>query len=201
MTNGLMVLADDYNNEVKVVQPNGVLKKSIKTGGAYDVTLINEKLVALCNPQSRSIYIIDVQSSAVCYTLKTNIEVLGITHYQGQIICCLPRKGLMRIDAKTGKIDDHVYDDESVGEHSHVITDGDRICYTSFSAITVLDSNFKVILRYTDQNYLSDPVGIAIDKHQNMFVSSNGNDKLLLISKNGSNYEVLLDKTDDPRGP
>lgn len=73
LPNGLMVFADNTNNEVKIVQSNGSLKSSIFfKGGAYDVTVINENQVAVSNSKVETISILFVDKSEVIRKLKTN---------------------------------------------------------------------------------------------------------------------------------
>lgn len=96
----------------------------------------------------------------------------GLSHSSEQIFFCVSEKGIMKINIQTEKID-KVYDDGSVDGHSHINTDGIRICFTSHSkhTITVLGSDNRVISKFEDENLFS-PLGISMDQHQNICVDS-----------------------------
>ena len=79
MSNGLMVFADNENNEVKIIKPNGSKESSVNFEEiVYDVTNINVNHVAVSNPDSQTISIINVDSSKVIKTLRVRNEVRGL---------------------------------------------------------------------------------------------------------------------------
>lgn len=203
LPSGLMVFADNY--DVKIIESNGSLQTSVKfkeKESAHDATVINENYVAISNPDSETIIIIDVDQSKAIKTLQIKSEICGITYSDGHIFFCVPEKGIMKVNIKNEKID-KVHDDQTVYYHSHIDTYNDRICYTSTStrndAITVLGPDYRVIFTFKNDNILFGPYGIAMDQHRNIFVCNFAISQLLLISRDGDKHEVLINRDDGIR--
>ena len=197
LPSGLIVFVDNEQKKVKILQSNGSLKSSVsfEGRGVKDVTIINDNHVAVSNSDSRIISIIDVDKGKVIKTLQTKSEVRGITHCNGHMYFCVPGNGIMKIQIESEKIYE-VHNDKTVDYNSHIDTDGNRICYNWFSkeTITVLDSDYRVIFTYRDQNIMEFPIDISMDQHQNMFVCNYYKKYLSLISREGDKHEVLVSK-------
>lgn len=198
LSNGLMVAANNDKGVVKILQSNGSLKTLVSLhGGVYDIALMNENYVAVSNPKSQTISIIDTENSKVIKTLQTKSYIRGITHSDGHLLCCVPRKGIIKVNIESEKIDE-VHDDHTVDIHSHIDTDSNRICYTCYykDTITILDQDYRVKFIFNDDNILTGPYDLSIDQHQNIFVCNYMNHNLLLISSDGDKHEVLFNKDD-----
>lgn len=195
---GHMVFPNYDNNVVNILHINGSKMPSVSFNKkSFDVAAINENNVAVSHTHTCTISIIDVDRSKVINTLKTDHEVWNITHCNDSLIYCIDGKGIGIVNIKTGK-SEKVYDDKTVYIDSHIDTDGNRICYTcpAHNKITVLNSDYRVILSINDEDLLYYPQGISIDEHQNMFVCSEYKGIVLLISRDGDNSEILASEDD-----
>lgn len=122
----------------------------------------------------------------------------GISYGDGHIIFCVPNTGIKRLNISTETIDT-ILNDKTVKDESHIVTGGDRICYTcppTTDTVTVLNSKYNVIFKYQGRTLLVNPFGVTVDSHNNVYVIGALSYNLLVISPDGKKVHQLLSKDD-----
>ena len=61
--------------------------------------------------------------------------------------------------------------------------------------------NGKVQWEFHNENVLDSPIGITTDKNNNIYVVGGGSYNVVVISRDGQNYKVLLSDSDGVRVP
>jgi hypothetical protein len=88
-------------------------------------------------------------------------------------------------------------------ESSYVTTNGNKMYYTNNTedTVTCCDVNGKVQWEFHNENVLDSPIGITTDKNNNIYVVGGGSYNVVVISRDGQNYKVLLSDSDGVRVP
>lgn len=69
----------------------------------YDIAVIDQDIFAGSSPYSRNIFIIAVKKGKIVLSLPTNHTPSAITFIHENIIFCVNKVGLMRLNIETGE--------------------------------------------------------------------------------------------------
>ena len=189
LTKERMVIIDSYDGSATLYNRDGSAMSSVRfkvQGDAYDVTKVEDNHVAVSNPISQTISIVNVKKFKVAKTLKTGCALKGITCKDGNMIFCVSKEGIFRLDIKSEKVE-NVTNDITVGCDSHIVAGYTRICYTcpAFNVVNILDSEYNPVFKFSNDNLLTSPVGIAVDDHMTCYTVGSRSKNLLAISSEG----------------
>ncbi|XP_063402528.1 uncharacterized protein LOC134686741 [Mytilus trossulus] len=196
---GRMIFADCYfNKKLVIIQSDGSLDSEIPLSPfcPFDVTCIDNKTIAVTIFYGNKIQIIDTKTKQVTKTINTGCS-RGITYRQGQIIFCAQGKGIVGIQMSNYKVCTLVKDNTISNDSSFITTSGENIYYTDYGS-TVKCYNVKGdnCWEYKNESILSGLRGIAVDQHGIVYVISNKNKCVVLISADGENSRTLLTAKD-----
>lgn len=110
--------------------------------------------------------------------------------------------GLMKLDINSGKIE-ALISDGNISWDSRVAVHKGRICFTcpQSSAVTVLDSEYKLLYKLKDETLLKYPTGVAFNERMNVFILGHHSKNLVLISPDGKTSKELLTEADGLKEP
>ncbi|XP_071137240.1 uncharacterized protein [Mytilus edulis] len=196
---GRMIFADCFfNNRLIIVQSDCSLSTEISLSPLYpfDVTCIDDKTVAVTLFSDNKIQIIDTKSKQVTKTINTGAGG-GITYRQGQIIYCEKGKGIVGIQLSNFKICTLVEDCTIKNHYSYIATSGESLYYTNncytVKCYSVKGDNPWI---YKNKSIMNCVTGIGVDQHGIVSVTSNSNERVVLISPDGRNSRILLTAED-----
>jgi DNA-binding beta-propeller fold protein YncE len=204
MPDGKMVFATYSPDEVTILQEDGVMDFTIdiRLGEIRDLACIDGSTMAVSVvDEDNEVGIIDLYKRSITKQIKTKSTVWGKTYNDGSLICCATDKGLIRIDLKDNSITPVVRC--SLPYWSYVTTNGNNNYYTNNKAhkVTSCDMSGKVQWDFCDENVLKTPLGITIDKNNNIYVVGNWSNNVVVLSPDGQNYKVLLSVRDGVKTP
>lgn len=187
-----------------MINPDETMESTISVEDQpYDATAIDENQIAVSDHWNETISIVDVRNENVNKTLCTENEVTWISYTDGQIIFCVLKTGIQRLNINTETIY-NVINDETVSNVSHVVASNDRICYTcpdTSETVTVLDSYNNVIFEHKDSFLLINPWGVTTDIYNDVYVTGHWSNTLFGISPDGKKVRQLLGENDGLRNP
>jgi hypothetical protein len=199
LSNGKMVFANQFPNEVLILHKDGSRDFTINiiSGNPRDVTCIDSNTIAVSViDKDNQVRIIDLCKRLITRRINTETTVLGITYNDGFLFCCALDKGLIRIDLKDNSITPVVRCD--LPAWSFATTNGNNIYYTNPTRdnVTCCDMNGKVEWEFYDTNVLVPPFGITTDNNNYIYVVGQRSNSVVVISPNGQSHKVLLSERD-----
>ncbi|CAG2249039.1 unnamed protein product [Mytilus edulis] len=129
---GRMIFADCYfNKRLIIVQGDGSLDTEIPLSplNPFDVTCIDDKMVAVTINNNNKIQIIDTKTKQVTKTINIGTS-RGITYRQGQILFCEIGKGIVGIQLSNYKVSTLVEDSTITNDFSYITISDENIYYT-----------------------------------------------------------------------
>ncbi|VDI41316.1 Hypothetical predicted protein [Mytilus galloprovincialis] len=196
---GRIIFADCYHNKrLIIVQSDGSLDSEIPLSPLlpFDVTCIDDKLIAVTICYDNKIQIIDTKTKQVTETISIGTS-RGITYRQGQILFCEKGKGITEIQLSNYKVCTLVEDSTIKTDFSYITASGENIYYTTNGSIVKCYSiRGDKRWEYKDESIIMGIKGIAVDQHGIVYVNSNKNNCVVLISADGENSRTLLTAKD-----
>lgn len=193
---GIMAFADTENHILNLVNADGKPHSKIifkRENKVYDVTHVDNDLIAVSHSESKKISIVDSVNNKVLRTLSTRFEPRGIVHTEGDILFCVPYLGIMKINIKDESVI-VIQTDTSVYYNSVITANKSRICYTSRDRdlITVLDHQYIVLFEFKDEKMLKGPFGITMDQNSYIYAIGDDSKNMVVISSDGKRCHQLL---------
>ncbi|CAG2249043.1 unnamed protein product [Mytilus edulis] len=192
-SDGRMIFADYNNKRLVIVHSDGTLDTEIPLSPLepFDVTCIDDKTVAVTTLRIDKLVIVNTENKQVTNTIKTG-RCRGITYRQGQIFYCKIGKGIQAINLSNNKVRTIVEDNTIENDWSYITASGENIYYTT-NGSTVKCYSIRGGKRweYKDKSIMTGIKGIAIDQHGIVYVNSNKNNCVVLISADGENSRIL----------
>ncbi|CAC5380246.1 TRIM2_3 [Mytilus coruscus] len=192
---GRMIFANCfYNKRLVIVQRNGTLDTEIPISPLipHDSTCIDDKTVAVPTLYNNTIVILDTENKQVTNTIKTG-RCRGIIYRQEQLLYCEIEKGIVGIQLSNNKVITIVKDDTVENHWSYITTSGENIYYTgNGSTVKCYSVRGEKRWEYKNNSILMDPTGIAVDQNGVVYVLSNGDKCVVLISEDGKNGRTLF---------
>ncbi|XP_052098621.1 E3 ubiquitin/ISG15 ligase TRIM25-like [Mytilus californianus] len=200
---GDIIIIHKQSNRVLILNEDGTLRNGIplSTRNPVDVTFIDDKKIAVSFPDSKQIQIINITTKNVERTRKTASKCYGVSYRDGQLMFCGTGKGIQSIKV-SGKFTSTLVKDDTLSNWSYVATSEDKIYYTNSSHHTVTSCSLtgEKMWEYKDQSVCS-PQGIAVDKDSNVYIASNDNHSITVLSSDGKQARKLLEQDDGIDNP
>jgi DNA-binding beta-propeller fold protein YncE len=109
---------------------------------------------------------------------------------------CETSRGISRVQLSDNSIS-LLVKQEGFPNHTYVITSGDNIYHTNHTTNTVSchKINGDKLWEFKDVAIISYPRGVAVDKDLNVYVASEGNNSVVVISPDGKRRRTVLGKS------
>ena len=206
LPNGKLVFAEREAKRLLMFSNNGNYEKDIVrfSGTPYDVSYTGENIAAVTIWDKHEVVFVNVITNTIinkvyighgCYGTDFNMNRLAI-----RVIQPPTSNHIVYLDPK-GKLIDRV---NISGKNSIRISlrDGTNKC-TDWKTNTIYCYTLagQQIWAFKDENVLREPLGIALDKHRNVYVAGRGTNNVVVFSPDGKNCREILTKSDGLNGP
>ncbi|CAG2229935.1 unnamed protein product [Mytilus edulis] len=158
----------------------------------YDITIINEKTIAITSGYSREhigIDIIDIESRKKIKFISLPGRPLGITRDQDSLFVCVQGRGIYRVNTLDYTTSHLISWNLSVLTYISVFAE--KIYYTDWLNRTVdcCDRNGSSVWRFKEESVLKNPRGITVDNDGHVFVVEG-------LSSVWSSFQTMENTTD-----
>ncbi|CAG2200735.1 unnamed protein product [Mytilus edulis] len=198
------IILTDYQNRLLILNKDGSIYKTIPLSfsNPADVTFIDDKTVAISSHNSHSITIIDIKDNAIKRTINTTNCCSGVTYRHGLLLYAEHKKGICKVQLPNSgqtllipKMADNRWDYLTISDDKiyHTMHKEDKVCCYTMSG--------EKIWEYNDKTILKNPIGVSFDKSSNIYVASNGNNTIIVISSEGNSARCILGKEDGIHRP
>ena len=187
---GLRILNEDWTSD-------NVDTKLPVIRGAYDVTCIGDTRLAISTGSRKEINILNMASKQIEKIIKTSGGCFGITEYEGSLLFCEGSRGISRVQLSDNRIS-LLVKQKRLSSHTYVITSGDNIYHTNPNTYRVSchKINGDKLWEYQDVAIIRNPCGVAVDGDLNVYVTSKGNNSVVVISPDGKRCRTVLGESD-----
>jgi DNA-binding beta-propeller fold protein YncE len=110
---------------------------------------------------------------------------------------CETSRGISRVQLSDNSIS-LLVKQEGFPNHTYVITSGDNIYHTNYTTNTVSchKINGDKLWEFQDVAIIRKPRGVAVDRDLNIYVASESNDSVVVISPDGKHCRTVLGESD-----
>ena len=197
-SNGKMVLADRSSKKLVILNNDGTLDKEITCSQyqPHDVTLIDDSTVAVST--SSDVRIINIDTKRTERVINNSGDCYGIEYNKGTLLLCERSRGLIKMELSDDRITTLVKD-VKLPDHSFATTFGDKIFQTNHknNNVTCYAINGEKLWEFKNGSVLRQPLGVAVDKNCNIYVTSGNSKKVIVLSPDGKQWRQLLDQNDE----
>ncbi|XP_071150317.1 uncharacterized protein [Mytilus edulis] len=187
-----------------VITSDNKLKYKMSLDPRFDITLIDEKTVAITSGESWEkvgIDIIDIKKRSKIKFIKLSRSPYGIARDHNSLFVCVERRGIYKInilDGTTSCVISCV-----LPSYSYVAVYKDRIYYTNNEddSVVCCDSNGSRVWTFKDRLVLNEPEGIAVDNIGNVYVVGEKSSNVVILSNDGKHHKELLTADDGLNSP
>ncbi|CAG2212426.1 unnamed protein product [Mytilus edulis] len=190
-------------NRLLIMNSMGNLRREISLPSIhpYDVTSLDDNTVAVTTWLQNDIHVIDINTG----TIKTCISgdfCGGITHRGNTLICGVRSNELKAVDLRDNEVS-ALIPEVPINCQTYVTTTSDKIFVTHHAnnTVTCYRMNGDKEWQYLDQSMVRAPLGITVDKNNNVYVSSDGNHSVVLITPDGKQARKILEAKDGIPNP
>ncbi|XP_063435981.1 uncharacterized protein LOC134716896 [Mytilus trossulus] len=191
---GKLIFADFTNNKrLVILNADGVVNGEIHLAAPYDVTSIDDRRVAVI--QSKQIQIIDLVSKKVEKTLYVkNSSSSGISYGNDMLWFYESGKGILMLKLTETNDPITVVNDSDTGNWNFIASFQNNIYQTNRNNNTVTCYNVsgEKVWEFKDETVINSPRSVAVDQYSNVYVTSIGNSRIVVISPDGSQSRTLI---------
>jgi hypothetical protein len=164
---------------------------------AYDVTCIDDTRLAITTGFREEINILNIAFKQIEKIIKTSGLCCGITEYEGSLLFCEGSRGISRVQLSDNRIS-LLVKQKRLPSHTYVITSGDNIYHTNpnTNRVSCHKINGDKLWEYQDVAIIRNPCGVAVDGDLNVYVTSKGNNSVVVISPDGKRCRTVLGESD-----
>jgi len=194
-TKGLHILNEDWTSD-------NLDTKLPAIQYAFDVTCIDDTRLAISDGDHHQISILNIASKKIEKILNTSHWCYGITQNEGSLLLCEGSKGISRVQLSDNSIS-LLVKHEWLPNQTYVITSGDNLYHTNNKTNTVSchKINGDTLWEFEDIAIMINPRGVAVDKDLNVYVVSDDNNSVVVISPDGKRCRTVLDESDGINQP
>ncbi|XP_071168902.1 uncharacterized protein [Mytilus edulis] len=197
--NGDMVFADySEGNRLLIMNSMGNLRReiSLPSVNLYDVTSLDDNTVAVTTWLQNDIHVIDINTGTI-KTCMSGDFCGGITHRGNTLMCGARSNELKTVDLRDNEVS-VLIPEVPINCQTYVTTTSDKIFVTHHAnnTVTCYRMNGDKEWQYLDQSMVNVPLGITVDKYENVYVISNGNNSVVLITSDGKHARKILEEKD-----
>ncbi|CAG2187031.1 unnamed protein product [Mytilus edulis] len=179
-------------------------KMSVDPSLGFDITLIDEKTVAITSGESREkvgIDIIDIKKRSKIKFIKLPSSPYGIARDHNSLFVCVERRGIYKINILDGTTSCVI--SCILPSYSYVAVYTDRIYYTNYEddSVVCCDRNGALVWTFKDDLVLNEPEGIAVDNNGNVYVVGEKSSNVVILSNDGKHHKELLTADDGLNSP
>ena len=188
-TKGLHILNEDWTSD-------NLDTKLPAIKYAFDVTCIDDTRLAISNGDHHQINILSIASKKIEKIINTSYWCYGIAQNEGSLLLCEGSRGISKVQVSDNSISPLVKQ-ETFPDGAYVITSGDNIYHTNTTnTISCHKINGDKLWEFQDVAIIREPRGVAVDNDLNVYVASEGNNSVVLISPDGKRCKTVLGKSD-----
>ncbi|XP_063431447.1 uncharacterized protein LOC134714133 [Mytilus trossulus] len=195
---GKIVLVDWNYNNLFILSENESLESKINVSERpVDVTCIDDKTIALSHSYPMQINIINISSKQIEKKIRTSTSCYGITNEQGRLVYCANGIGIQSVDFSGDDVST-IVKEPKMSDWNYVTVSGGKLYHTNRSTDTVTCYNTigEKAWEYNDKSFLKDIRGVTTDKDANVYIASNGNNSIVVISQDGKHARCLIREED-----
>ncbi|CAG2252224.1 unnamed protein product [Mytilus edulis] len=181
-------------------------KKELQSRAALSchVTCIDENTVAVThNEEPYHIEIINIVNKKIVNQIKTSNQCYGITNENERLIYYEVGRGIQIADVKSESTATTVVKADGKHKWNYVTTSKGKIYHTKSESgtVTCYTVTGHTVWEYTDESILKSVHGVAVDNDSNVYVVSNRNDSIVVLSPDGKQARRLLAKENGIQHP
>ncbi|CAG2238552.1 unnamed protein product [Mytilus edulis] len=197
MPSGNIVFVDQNNDRLIIHNENGLFVCEIPVSHwPVDVTCIDKNTVAVThNAGSNHIEIINIVNKKIVNQIKTSNLCYGITNEKGELIYYEKGRGIQTADVNSKSTATTVVKVDGEQYWNYVTTSKGKIYHTnSESGIVTCYRCFtgQKVWEYKDESVVESVYGVAVDNDSNVYVVSNENNSIVVLSPDGKHACRLL---------
>lgn len=164
---------------------------------AFDVTCIDDTRLAISTGIDQKINIINIASKKIDKIINTSGMCYGITQNEGSLLFCERSRGISRVQLSDNSIS-LLVKQEGLPYYMYIITSGDNIYHANNITDTVSchKINGVKLWEFQDVAIIINPQGVAVDRYLNVYVASECNNSVVVISPDGKRCRTVLGKSD-----
>ncbi|VDI82375.1 Hypothetical predicted protein, partial [Mytilus galloprovincialis] len=193
-----MVFVDRSNHSLVIHNENGLFESEIPVSQyPFDVTCIDENTVAVThNVEPYHIEVIDMANKKAVKKIKTSSKCYGITNEKGKLIFYTYLKGIQTVDVTDESTVTTVVKVDYQNEYNYVTASKDKIYHTypGSKSIICYTVTGQKIWTYKDDNILHGIRGVTVDSYSNVYMVSQFNNSVVVLSPDGKDVRQLLEK-------
>ncbi|CAC5403173.1 unnamed protein product [Mytilus coruscus] len=187
--------------QLTVLASDGTLKysMSLDPSEGYDITLVDEKTVAITSGQTlkkTGIDILNIRNRTKKKFIKLLGPPYGITSDHDSLLVCVEGRGIYKVntmDYSSCRVISCI-----LPAKSYVSVFADKIYYTNDKdhSVVCCDRNGDCIWTFKDDSVLKWAKGITVDNDGNVYVVGQGSSNMLIISNDGKHHKEILSEED-----
>jgi DNA-binding beta-propeller fold protein YncE len=158
--------------------------------------------LAISTGSDQHVNILNIASKNIDKIINTYNWCYGITQNEGSLLFCERTKGISRVQLSDNSIS-LLVKQEGFPDFTYVITSGDNIYHTNRTANTVSchKINGDKLWEFQDVAIIRSPRGVVVDRDLNVYVASESNDSVVVISPDGKRCRTVLGESDGIDNP
>lgn len=200
LPDGKLIFTDD--SFIRVRSPNGDIQSiSMERNDACDVTMTNNNIAAVSHFKSKAISLVDVGKFEVVKVIDMKkFKPAGVTFKDGQLLLCANKTGIMTLNLDSKHMDT-LREDNLVDYDSKIATFNDRISYTRYATVVVLDAMYNVIFAIENPDKVGLLCCVTFDSQGHIYVVSTHSQAVVVISHDGLTFCRILGPKDGLKNP
>ncbi|XP_071166120.1 protein wech-like [Mytilus edulis] len=193
------IILTDYQDRLLILNQDGSIHKKIPLSFSFpaDVTFIDDRTVAVSTHETYCIHIIDIRDNASKRIINTTNCCSGISYRHGFLLYAEHNKGICKVQLpNSGQT---LLIPKMANNHwDYLAMSDDKIYHTMYreNKVCCYTMSGEKIWEYNDKTILKNPIGVSFDKSSNIYVASNGNNTIIVISSEGNSARCILGKED-----
>ncbi|CAC5418654.1 unnamed protein product [Mytilus coruscus] len=186
-----------------IMDSMGILRREISLLSVqpYDVTSLDDKTIAVTTWYNDDIHVVDKNSGTIKAYIRGDF-CGGLTRRGNTLICCVRSNKINAVDVRDNTVS-FLISEVPITDETYVTTSSNKICVThsTNNTVTCYTMNGDKEWQYVDQSMVQTPFGVTVDKYNNVYVSSSGNNSVVLITADGNQARTILKAKDEIDSP
>ena len=206
LPDGKLLLIDQEGKRLLMFSNNGNYEKDIVrfSGKPYDVSYIGDNIVAVTIYDKHEVVFVNVITKTIINTVDVGHECYGTDFNLNRLairtIQSTTPSQIVYLDPK-GKLINRVTIPGVYSTNISLRDDTIKCTYWKSNKIHCYTLTGQHIWTFKDENVLRNPVGIALDKHRNVYVAGYETNNVVVLSPDGNNGREILTKSDGLNEP
>ncbi|XP_052101462.1 uncharacterized protein LOC127735339 isoform X2 [Mytilus californianus] len=202
--NGDVVFVDyGQGNRLLIMDSMGNLRREISLPSIqpYGITSLDDNTIAVTAWYKNDIHVVDINSGTIKAYIRGDF-CGGLTRRGNTLVCSARSDKIKAVDVRDNSVStliSKVY----INEQTYVTTSSNKIFVTHYNnnTVTCYKMNGDKEWQYIDQLMIKAPLGVTVDKYNNVYVCSYGNNSVVLITPDGKQARKILEAKDGINSP